>query len=77
VPNRTDTLNDEAWQWDPAVAAFAAQMPTARPRSVYGPQYPQLSEAVWTMAQQVLTGTKNAQDAAAEAKNRIQPLLGK
>ncbi|MEV6239444.1 sugar ABC transporter substrate-binding protein [Lentzea sp. NPDC051838] len=77
VPNRTDTLTDQAWQWDPAVAAFAGQMSTARPRSVYGPQYPQLSEAVWTMTQQVLTGAKNPQDAAADAKNRIQPLLGK
>jgi multiple sugar transport system substrate-binding protein len=76
IPNRTDTLTDQQWQWDPAVAAFAKQMPSARPRSTYGAKYPQISEAIWSMAQQVLTGQKQPQDAVNDARAKIQPLLG-
>ncbi|GLZ35977.1 ABC transporter substrate-binding protein [Lentzea sp. NBRC 105346] len=76
IPNREDTLKDPAWKWNTAVDAFAEQMPAARARSVYGPKYPQLSEAIWTMAQQVMTGEREPQQAADAAKAKIQPLLG-
>ncbi|MCT9929286.1 ABC transporter substrate-binding protein [Planotetraspora sp. A-T 1434] len=76
IPNRKDTLDDPAWLWHPMVKAFAQQMPSARPRGAYGPKYAQISEVVWTMEQQVLSGAKSPQDAAAEAKGKIQPLLG-
>ncbi|WP_186763353.1 ABC transporter substrate-binding protein [Lentzea tibetensis] len=76
IPNRDDTLKDPAWKWNNAVEAFAEQMPSARARSVYGPKYPQMSEAIWTMAQQVMTGERDPQQAADAAKAKIQPLLG-
>jgi multiple sugar transport system substrate-binding protein len=76
IPNREDTLKDPAWKWNNAVDAFAEQMPSARARSVYGPKYPQMSEVIWTMAQQVMTGEKDPQSAADAAKAKIQPLLG-
>ncbi|GGP72103.1 ABC transporter substrate-binding protein [Saccharothrix coeruleofusca] len=75
LPNRGDTVQDLAWQWDPNVAAFAAQMPEARPRNGYGTKYPQVSEAVWTMVQQVLKGDREPEEAAAEARAKIEPLL--
>lgn len=75
LPNRGDAVDDLAWQWDPNVAAFAAQMPQARPRSGYGPKYPQVSEAVWTMVQQVVKGGRDPREAAAEARGKIDPLL--
>ncbi|MCT9929196.1 sugar ABC transporter substrate-binding protein [Planotetraspora sp. A-T 1434] len=75
IPNRKDTLHDPAWVWHPMVKAFADQMPDARPRGLYGPKYAQISEAVWTMEQQVLSGAKSPQDAAVEAQTKILPLL--
>ncbi|MBO3747802.1 ABC transporter substrate-binding protein [Streptosporangiaceae bacterium NEAU-GS5] len=76
IPNRKDTLDDPAWVWHPMVKAFAQQMPSAHPRGVYGPKYAQISEAVWTMEQEVLSGAKDPQTAADDAKAKIQPLLG-
>ncbi|ATE53418.1 ABC transporter substrate-binding protein [Actinosynnema pretiosum] len=75
LPNRSDTVADPAWQWDPSVAGFAAQLETARPRVAYGSNYPQLSEVVWTMVQRVLKGGEDPQTAASEAKRAATPLL--
>ncbi|MBO3746765.1 ABC transporter substrate-binding protein [Streptosporangiaceae bacterium NEAU-GS5] len=75
IPNRKDALTDPAWVWHPMVKAFAQQMPAARPRGQYGPKYAQISEAVWTMEQEVLSGAKSPQDAAVEAQTKILPLL--
>jgi multiple sugar transport system substrate-binding protein len=75
IANRNDTLNDPVWKWGPGVAVFTGEMLTTRPRSVYGPRYPEVSEAIWTMTQQVLTGQRKPQQAATEARAKIQPLL--
>ncbi|WP_433271946.1 ABC transporter substrate-binding protein [Actinosynnema sp. CS-041913] len=73
LPNRADTIDDPGWQWDPNVPAFAAQLPGARP--AYGPKYPQVSEAIWTMAHQVLGGERSPTDAAGDARAKLEPLL--
>lgn len=75
LPNRKDTESDPAWTKGQGRKAFAESVPVARPRSVYGPQYPQISEQIWTMVQNVLSGTKSAEDAATEAGAAIEPLL--
>jgi multiple sugar transport system substrate-binding protein len=75
IPNRTTTIEDPAWVWHPVVPAFAEQMRTARPRGVYGAKYAQISQAITTMAQQVLAQGRKPADAAAEAKTKITPLL--
>ncbi|WP_147455090.1 ABC transporter substrate-binding protein [Saccharothrix australiensis] len=73
LPNRTDTVDDPGWQWDPNVPAFAAQLSAARP--AYGPRYPQVSEAIWTMTHQVLAGERSPADAAGDARAKLEPLL--
>jgi multiple sugar transport system substrate-binding protein len=77
IPNRTTTITDPAWAWHPAVPTFAQQLRTARPRCVYGAQYPQISQAIITMQQQVLTHRRNPADAAAETSAKIKPLLSR
>src|SRR5262245_52009691 len=46
IPNRTTTIEDPAWIWDPVVPAFAKQMRTARPRCSYGPHCNEISQAI-------------------------------
>jgi multiple sugar transport system substrate-binding protein len=75
LPNRRDTESDPAWTTGKGRQAFADSVKFARPRSVYGPKYNQISEQIWTMVQNVLSGTKSSQDAANEAGSAIQPLL--
>ncbi|MDU0289193.1 sugar ABC transporter substrate-binding protein [Saccharothrix longispora] len=75
LPNRTDTLDDLAWQWDPNVTGFAEQLPTVRARTAYGPEYPRISEAISTMAARVLTRERDPAGASADAAATIGPLL--
>ena len=75
IPNRKDTVDDQAWVWHPMVTAFAKQMRTARPRGVYGAKYAQISQAISAMEQQVLAQGRSAADAANEASGKIKPLL--
>jgi multiple sugar transport system substrate-binding protein len=76
IPNRKDTISNPAWDWQPMVKVFAQQMATARPRGVYGPQYQQISTAISTMEQQVLSGQASPVQAAQKAGATIKPLLG-
>ncbi|GLZ35978.1 sugar ABC transporter substrate-binding protein [Lentzea sp. NBRC 105346] len=75
IPNRNDTLNDPVWKWGPGVGAYISEMLTTRSRSRYGPKYAKVSEAIWTMTQQVVKKEKRPQAAAAEAQAKITPLL--
>jgi multiple sugar transport system substrate-binding protein len=75
IPNRTTTIEDSAWAWHPVVTAFAQQMRTARPRGVYGPKYPEISQVISTMEQQVLANGRPPAEAAAEASEKIKRLL--
>jgi multiple sugar transport system substrate-binding protein len=75
IPNRTGTIDDPAWAWHPTVTAFAQQMRTARPRGVYGPNYADISQAISTMQQDVLSQRHTPTEAATEAGRIIKPLL--
>ncbi|WP_179118564.1 hypothetical protein [Saccharothrix sp. ALI-22-I] len=54
---------------------FAGQLPSARPRSGYGAEYPEISRVIHTMATQVLTGVSRPERAAADAEAEIDRLL--
>ncbi|MGM1059397.1 ABC transporter substrate-binding protein [Saccharothrix sp. Mg75] len=75
LPNRTDTRDDLAWQWDPNVPGFAEQLATVRTRTAYGPGYPEISAAISAMAAQVLTRERDPAGASADAAAKIRPLL--
>lgn len=75
IPNRNDTLNDPVWKWGPGVGAYISQMLSTRSRSMYGPKYAKVSEAIWTMTHQVVKKEKKPQTAANEAHTTIRPLL--
>ncbi|MFD1146584.1 ABC transporter substrate-binding protein [Saccharothrix hoggarensis] len=75
LPNRTDTVDELAWQWDPNVPGFAGQLPTAKPRTAYGARYPDVSRTLHTMAAKVLTGAQSPARAAADARPDLDRLL--
>jgi multiple sugar transport system substrate-binding protein len=74
LPNRKDMANDKAWTSDPRKEVFISQVEIARPRA-YGPNYPKISEQIWTMFQQALTGDASPEQAAQQAGEAIKPLL--
>ncbi|XVS66867.1 extracellular solute-binding protein [Actinosynnema sp. CA-299493] len=74
LPNRTDTADDLAWQWDPNVAGFTDQLRSARTPTAYGARYPEISRALATMATRVLTGERPPDQATAEARAEIDRL---
>lgn len=73
LPNREDMVDGPEWSDEP-LATFVGQVAIAKPRA-YGPEYPQISETIWTMVQRVLTGDAPPEQAAQEAGEAIQPLL--
>ena len=75
LPNRTDTADELAWQWDPNVPGFTAQLRSARAPTGYGAKYPEISRALATMATRVLTGERRPDQAIADARAEIEPLL--
>ncbi|NUT49593.1 MAG: sugar ABC transporter substrate-binding protein [Saccharothrix sp.] len=75
LPNRADTVDELAWQWDPNVPGFTGQLKSARARTAYGVKYPEISRAVATMATRVLTGERRPDQAIAEAGAEIDRLL--
>lgn len=75
LPNRTGTVDALAWQWDPNVPGFTAQLRSARTPTAYGAQYPDVSRALATMASRVLTGERTPDRAAADARAEIDRLL--
>ncbi|CCH29931.1 sugar ABC transporter substrate-binding protein [Actinosynnema sp. NPDC047251] len=73
LPNRSDTVDDLAWRWDPNVPAFIGQLAGAR--VVYGPRYPEVSAAISTMVRQVLGRERPAAQAAQDGRAALEPLL--
>lgn len=65
----------EFWQGDPVFETFLAQMEYARPRGPH-PQWPQISEAIYTAMQEALTGQASAEEALTEAANTVDDILG-
>jgi multiple sugar transport system substrate-binding protein len=74
-PVRSDQLKLKGANWSSIVPTVAKQVKVARSRAPYGTKYNQISAALQTMEQDVLTGAKSPADAAAAAKAAIQPLL--
>ncbi|MCE6999142.1 extracellular solute-binding protein [Saccharothrix sp. S26] len=75
LPNRADTVDALAWQWDPNLPGFTAQLRSARAPTAYGAEYAGISRALATMATRVLSGERRPDQAIAEAKAEIEPLL--
>ncbi|TQM79477.1 carbohydrate ABC transporter substrate-binding protein (CUT1 family) [Saccharothrix saharensis] len=75
LPNRTDTVDELAWQWDPNVPGFTARLRSARTPTAYGAAYPDISRALAAMTTRVLTGERRPDQAIADAAAEIGPLL--
>lgn len=74
LPSRQDLAQDETWTGDPVLKVFIDQLQVAKPRA-YGPQYPEISNAIQEMLQAGITGQKDVATAVAEAAAKITPLL--
>ncbi|MEV0676308.1 sugar ABC transporter substrate-binding protein [Actinosynnema sp. NPDC050436] len=73
LPNRSDTVDELAWRWDPNVPAFVGQL--AGSRVVYGPRYAEVSAALSTMVRQVLGRERPPAEAARDGRAKLEPLL--
>ncbi len=74
-PNRKDQMDLPEAEWSDIVPTVSKAIEHSRSRVKYGPKYTQISNAVAASVQGVLTGQKSPQDAAAETKAAIAPLL--
>ena len=73
-PSRSDAAADEYWTADPVQATFIEQLNTAVARGPH-PSWPSISEALYTMLQEVVIGTKTPADACAAAQAKIDAIL--
>ncbi|GAB2971719.1 sugar ABC transporter substrate-binding protein [Streptomyces pseudoechinosporeus] len=76
LPARSDMADAGKWATDPTLKVFVQEFANARPRS-YGPNYPQLSQAMAEALQASLTGSSSPQAAARKAASAITPKLQK
>lgn len=74
LPSRVDFIEDPYWQENEQLKVFADGMEVAKARA-YGPDYPQISQAIQDMLHHVLTGGQEIEDAVEEASQKIEPLL--
>lgn len=74
LSSRVDLEGKLALSDDPDMQVFEAQLDSAHARA-YGAKYNEISAAVQTSLQKVLTGAASPKDAAAEAAATITPLL--
>ena len=75
-PSRSDAAADEYWTADPVQATFIEQLNTAVARGPHA-SWPSISEALYTMLQEVVIGTQTPADACAAAQAKIDVILGK
>ncbi|MEU4448830.1 extracellular solute-binding protein [Actinosynnema sp. NPDC050801] len=75
LPNRADTVDDLAWQWDPNVAGFTGQLRSARARTAHGAKYQEVSRAISTAVTRTFTGERRPDQAIADAAVEIDRLL--
>lgn len=73
LPSRKDLIQDPFWQ-EGKMKVFSDSMEDAKARA-YGADYPKVSGEVQQMIQQVLTGSKNPEEALKDADQKIKPLL--
>ncbi|MEZ4559811.1 MAG: extracellular solute-binding protein [Caldilineaceae bacterium] len=74
LPSKADMAQDEAWTSDPVLNVFVEQLKVAKPRN-YGPNYPEISNAIQEMMQAAISGQKPVDAAVADAQAVITPLL--
>ena len=75
-PSRSDAAADEYWTADPVQATFIEQLNTAVARGPHA-SWPSISEALYTMLQEVVIGTQAPEDACAAAQAKIDTILAK
>ncbi|QFZ18094.1 ABC transporter substrate-binding protein [Saccharothrix syringae] len=76
LPNRSDTVDDLAWQWDPNLGGFTGQLGTARSRTAYGAKYAEISAVIGGAVADVLGGRREPGEAAGSAGDEVGRLLG-
>jgi multiple sugar transport system substrate-binding protein len=74
LPSRQDLADDPAWTGDPALAVFVEQLKVAKPRA-YGPNYPEISNAIQEAIQAAVSGQSDVEAALKKAQATITPLL--
>jgi multiple sugar transport system substrate-binding protein len=73
-PPRKDVAADKNYTDDPALKVWMEQMQYAMPRGPH-PKWPELSAALSTSVQAVVTGTKSTEDALKEAQATVDKLM--
>jgi len=74
LPSRRDMATDPAWTEDPVLKVFIDQLQVARPRA-YGPNYPEISNAIQNAIQGAVSGQTDVAAALDRAQAEITPLL--
>jgi multiple sugar transport system substrate-binding protein len=74
LPSNAELAQDEAFVGDPVIKVFMDQLAVAKPRA-YGPNYPEVSNAIQEMLQAAISGQKPVDAAVAETAAKIAPLL--
>ena len=72
-PSRSDAADNEYWTSDPVQATFIEQLNTAVARGPHA-SWPSISEALYTMLQEVVIGTKTPAEACADAQVKIDAI---
>ncbi len=72
-PSRSDAADNEYWTADPVQATFIEQLNTAVARGPHA-SWPSISEALYTMLQEVVIGTKTPAEACADAQVKIDAI---
>ncbi|HBE81108.1 MAG TPA: ABC transporter substrate-binding protein [Firmicutes bacterium] len=73
-PPRQDVAADKAWTEDPIMQVFMDEMKYAMPRGPH-PKWPEISNAMSTALQEVLTGAKTPAQAAKDAQGKVAEVL--
>jgi multiple sugar transport system substrate-binding protein len=69
------TVNKTLTARNPMLKIFAGELPTSRARAtVLGPNYPKVSEAIWTAIQSALSGQQSPQSALQTAQSTISAI---
>lgn len=73
-PPRQDVATDKAWTEDPVMGVFMDEMKYAMPRGPH-PKWPEISNAMSTALQEVLTQAKTPAQAAKDAQKKVAAAL--
>jgi multiple sugar transport system substrate-binding protein len=73
-PPRQDVAGDKTWSEDPVMSVFMDQMKYAMPRGPH-PKWPEISNAMITALQEVLTQAKTPEQAAKDAQAKVDAVL--